>query len=308
MAKNIFVTGVSGYIGGSIAARLVSAGYNVSGLVRNEAAASRLKSIGITPVSGDLSETKLLIDYAMGADAVINAADADNEAAVKVFLSALKGSDKVFIHTSGSSIVADQADGEPSDEVFSETTKFTPQEHKKARVAIDQMVVQSAKDGLRPVVICPCLIYGKGLGIKSESVQIPLLIKQAIKSGVPRCVGRGKNIWSNVHIEDLTDLYLLVLEKKPAGGLFLFAENDEVTFRELAEKVREGLSLKAEVEEWPRSAAVAEWGMEAAVFALGSNSRVRGEQSRALGWTPRHKSVLTDVLRTCSVMREPTKV
>ena len=33
----IFVTGASGYIGGSVAARMMAAGHQVSGLVRSEA-------------------------------------------------------------------------------------------------------------------------------------------------------------------------------------------------------------------------------------------------------------------------------
>ncbi len=49
---------------------------------------------------------------------VVDAADSDNEKAVKALVSALKGSDKVFIHTSGSSIVADQANGESADKVY----------------------------------------------------------------------------------------------------------------------------------------------------------------------------------------------
>ncbi|GII95979.1 hypothetical protein [Sinosporangium siamense] len=34
------------------------------------------------------------------------------------------------------------------------------------------------------------------------------------------------------------------------------------------------------------------WGYEPAVYALGSNSRVRGHAARAdLGWSPKHTSV-----------------
>ena len=34
--KTVFMTGVTGYIGGSVAARLLKAGYHVNGLARNE--------------------------------------------------------------------------------------------------------------------------------------------------------------------------------------------------------------------------------------------------------------------------------
>ncbi len=300
MVTKVFVTGAAGYIGGSVAARLVSAGYEVHGLTRSQSNADKLESMGIKAVVGDLSDSALLTKCATETDAVIDAADADNAAAVKSLIAALAGSDKVFIHTSGSSIVADQANGESSEIILSETTQYKPHEHKQARVNIDKQVTDSAAQGIRSVVICPCMIYGKGLGTKAESTQIPMLIKQAMKSGVARCIGKGNNIWSTVHIEDLADLYLNVIEKKPQGGVFLFAENGEVTFKQLAEKIKESLDLKTGVEEWPIESAAAEWGFETSVFALGSNSRIRAERSRQLGWTPQHNSALEDVRRSCS--------
>jgi hypothetical protein len=48
---------------------------------------------------------------------------------------------------------------------------------------------------------------------------------------------------------------------------------------------------------WPIEDAIAEWGCERAVYALGSNSRVRGRRAGAWGWTPLHASVLDWVAR-----------
>jgi uncharacterized protein YbjT (DUF2867 family) len=46
----IFVTGATGYIGGSIAERLVALGHDVSGLVRSANKIPPLKERGIEPV------------------------------------------------------------------------------------------------------------------------------------------------------------------------------------------------------------------------------------------------------------------
>jgi nucleoside-diphosphate-sugar epimerase len=120
---------------------------------------------------------------------------------------------------------------------------------------------------------------------------LPALASQARKSGIARHVGRGLNIWSNVHIDDVAELYLLALEKAPAGS-FLFAENGEASFREMVGAISERLGTGA-AQPWPVEDAVKEWGFERAVYALGSNSRVRGRQTRALtGWAPQHESVL----------------
>ncbi|MBP9090306.1 NAD-dependent epimerase/dehydratase family protein [bacterium] len=311
MAKQVFVTGVAGYIGGSVAARLVKAGYKVKGLTRLEANKDKLKAIGIEAVIGDLGDIALVTKHAQEADIVIDAADSDNEEAVKTFLEALKGSGKIFIHTSGSSIVSDQANGEPSENIFDDHlyepgSTFKPDTQKQPRVDIDKLVLDAAKDGITSMVICPCLIYGKGSGIKPESQQIPNLANEARQSGVAKCIGRGENIWSTVHIDDLTELYLKAIEKGQAG-LFLFAENGEITFKEIAQTIKKALNLKTDILEWPVQEAIDSLGFGTAVFGLGSNSRIRGVQSRELGWQPSRKNVLEDAQRTCNALTAAAK-
>jgi nucleoside-diphosphate-sugar epimerase len=300
MAEKVFVTGAAGYIGGSVASLLVKNGYQVKGLTRSETKAKELKSRGIEAVIGDLSDVGLLAKWAAEADIVVDAANSDNATAVTTFIEALSGSNKVFIHTSGSSIVSDRANGEPSAQVFNEDTQYKPDPDKQSRVDIDNQIIASAKLGIRSVVICPCLIYGQGLGANPESQQVPALIKQAIKSSTARCIGRGQNIWSTIHIADLANLYLTVIKNAPEGGVFLFAESGEVSFKDLVEKIRASLSIKNPVEEWPIEEAIKEWGFGASVFGLGSNSRIRGERSRKMGWQPTQESVLDDVPRCCS--------
>ncbi len=61
---NVFITGATGFIGGTIAARLLAAGHRVSGLVRNPAQADALAALGIAPVAGTLDDRDLLIAQA----------------------------------------------------------------------------------------------------------------------------------------------------------------------------------------------------------------------------------------------------
>ena len=286
----VFVTGASGFIGGSVAVRLVQAGHAVRGLARNPIKAEELRSLGVDPVLGDLGDAELLTTEAGRADAVVNAADSDHRGAVDTLVEALAGTGKALVHTSGSSVVGDDARGEPSDAVFTDESPVEPTPDKAARVAIDRHVVAAANRGLRSVVLCNSLIYGWGLGPHRESIQIPDLVRQARRSGVPRHVGRGLNVWSTVHVEDVADLYLLALDKAPAGS-FVFVENGEASFRDMTDAIGRALGL-GEAQPWSISEAVAEWGYERAVYALGSNSRVRSRRARELGWAPRHASVL----------------
>jgi nucleoside-diphosphate-sugar epimerase len=194
----IFVTGASGFIGGSIAAGLVRAGHRVRGLIRNPEHAAELERLGIEPVVGTLDDRALLVAQAQAADAVINAASSDHGAAVEALIEGLAGSGKPFLHTSGSSIVGDASGGEAgAARIYSEDALPEPTEDKAARVAIDRLVLEAAHKNIRSAVLCNTLIYGHGAVAGSASVQLPRLVRQAQKSGVVRHVGSGGNIWSS---------------------------------------------------------------------------------------------------------------
>ncbi|MET1079612.1 MAG: NAD-dependent epimerase/dehydratase family protein [Pseudomonas sp.] len=287
----IFITGAGGFIGGSLATGLAQAGHQVSGLVRDPQQALELRALGIEAVLGTLDDRDLLIAQAQAADAVINAASSDHRGAVEALIEGLAGSAKVLLHTSGSSIVGDACGGErASDQVFEEDALPAPTADKAARMAIDQLVLDAASRGIRSAVLCNTLIYGHGLGLSRDSVQLPRLLKQAQRSGVVRHVGRGLNIWSNVHIADVVELYRLALERTPAGT-FYFVESGEAAFRDMSQAIADALHL-GQAQDWPLEQAVAEWGYEMANYGLGSNSRVRGQHARQLlGWTPRQPTV-----------------
>ena len=288
----IFITGASGFIGGSIAAHLVRAGHQVRGLIRNPEHSAELQRLGIEPVIGTLDDRDLLIAEAQAADAVINAASSDHEGAVKALIDGLAGSGKPFLHTSGSSIVGDASGGEAGEaRIYHEDALPTPTADKAARVAIDQLVLNAAQQNIRSAVLCNTLIYGHGAVPGSASVQLPRLVRQAQKSGVVRHVGSGGNIWSNVHIDDVAELYRLALEKTPAGT-FYFVESGEASFRDMSAAIARVMKL-GEPQNWPLEEAQKEWGYEMASYGLGSNSRVRGERARKLlGWQPKRTSVI----------------
>jgi nucleoside-diphosphate-sugar epimerase len=288
---NVFVTGAAGFIGGSIATGLVQAGHNVTGLVRSAEQADELKALGMNAVIGTLDDSQLLAQQARAADAVINAASSDHRGAVAALLDALRGSNKVFLHTSGSSIVGDASGGKSSDDIYYEDNLPEPTVDKADRVAIDNLVLAAAQDGVNSAVICNTLIYGHSLGVNRDSVQLPRLLKQARKSGVVRHVGTGQNIWSNVHIEDVVALYQLALTKN-VPGTFYFVESGEASFIDMTTAMAEALNL-GEPQDWSLQDAEAEWGYEMANYGLGSNSRVRGKHARELlGWTPKRTSVV----------------
>lgn len=288
----IFLTGATGYIGGSVATKLIAAGHRVRGLVRSQGKADQLEKSGVEPVIGTLDDADLLGTEARQADGVIDTASADHLASVVTFISALEGTEKPFIHTSGSSVIGDDARGlYASDMIFDEESTLVVEASKQPRRAVDQLVVGAADRGVRSAVICPSNIYGVGRGIGLRSVQIPALVDNALQMGVVQIVGNGMNRWSNVHIDDLTDLYLLVLATAPPGA-FYFAENGEASFADIGAAISARLGLGA-VQNLSAADAAHKWGEGRAFYSLGSNSRVRAKRARTeLGWAPRHHSVI----------------
>jgi nucleoside-diphosphate-sugar epimerase len=293
----IFVTGASGFIGGSFAAEAVRRGHRVRGLVRSAEKAQACTEFGIVPVHGTLADHDLLASEACAADAVVNAASSDDRPAIDALLDALAGSGKALLHTSGSSIVADDAGGEPSEAVFDEGHLPEPTKDKAARVALDQAILTT--DGIRSIVLCNALIFGDALGPDARSVQLPLLIEYARETGKAAYIGRGLNRWSTVHIADVVDLYLLALERAPAHT-FTFVESGEASFADMAGSIADGLGLGDPISIMI-AAAEARWGRARARYSLASNSRVRSVRAAALGWSPTRLSVhqwIADHLRT----------
>ena len=284
----IFLTGANGFIGGAVASRLIAEGHAVRGLVRDKTKADAVAAHGIEAVIGSLDDAALLQAEARASDGVVNAANSGHRGAVDALIAGLAGSDKPLIHTSGTSVVADRAMGEPSDRIFHEDTPIEPEPERVARVAIDRLVLDTS--GIRSVVLCNSMIYGNALGVPAQSVQVPVLAQQARDSGVARYIGRGLNRWSNVHIADVAQLYALAITKAPAGS-FIYVENGEEALGAVALAIAKRLGL-GPAQSWPAEQAIAAWGREKATFSLGSNSRVRGKRaSEILGWRPKHRSI-----------------
>jgi nucleoside-diphosphate-sugar epimerase len=282
----IFMTGASGYIGGTVADSLIKAGHSVAGLARTEGSAAKLRAHGIGAVRGELSAHSIVRAAARNADAVINCADASDPFVVAAIVEGLCGSGKAFLHTSGSSVIGDKAAGGFSPKIHHEDTPFDPLPEKVQRVAVDRTVLASASQGVRSVVLCPCLIYGQGRGANPDSIQVPSLIRQAVKSGIPRYIGAGENVWSTVHIEDVASAFLLALDAA-RGGSFYYIENGEASLKSIVQSIARLLGGKRLPESWGIDEAIAEWGPQAAWISLGGNSRISAEKARRmLGWKP----------------------
>jgi nucleoside-diphosphate-sugar epimerase len=103
--------------------------------------------------------------------------------------------------------------------------------------------------GVATTIIMSPTIYGIGSGAFNKiSIQVPTMMRSAIKSGQAIMIGKGKGIWDYVHIADLARLYELLVLKVIAGEQIptgesgiLFSSTGRYSWRELAENVASAL-------------------------------------------------------------------
>lgn len=294
---NVFMTGATGYIGGTVAVKLLQAGHRVAGLIRPDSRfqISDLEATGVEPVVGALDDLDVLAEQAARADVVINTANVDHRPSVDAFMAAVKGTPKLFIQTGGSAIVADCAGGAANDAVYDEDTPINPLPLRVVRNQVKDDILAAGKKGVRSIVIAPPMIYGRGLGLNPESIQIPMMIAAAKKFGIAKYVGKGANRWSNVHVEDLADLYLLAMEKGTPGAYY-YAENGEESMQHICESISRMLGFGGATASMTLDDAKAEYGEVPADYSFGSNSRIRAVRTRTeLGWSPLRPSLLDEI-------------
>jgi nucleoside-diphosphate-sugar epimerase len=293
----VFLTGATGYIGSAVAEALQKAGHKVTGLARTPEKAKQLEARGIRACLGDLLKPETIAAAARSAEGVIHTANTNDAsspqvdlAVVRAMLSALEGSGKPFVYTSGVWVL-----GSTGDKVADEQTPVNPTPLVAQRPAIEQEVLAYKGRGVRTVVIRPALVFGRGGSIPA------MLTKSARETGATTYVGDGRNRWPFVGVEDLAQLYVLALLKAAPGSLYNAAHGPSFRVREVAEAASMGAGAKGKTQTWPLEEARKAMGAFADALVL--DQQVSGEKAKKeLGWSPQAASVLDD-LKTGSYAR-----
>jgi nucleoside-diphosphate-sugar epimerase len=99
-----------------------------------------------------------------------------------------------------------------------------------------------------------------------------------------------------VHVDDLADLFLLALERAPAGTLLLAVNDDEAhPVAELAAAASRGAGAGV-TQAWPLEEARQKLGAYADALVL--DQRASGRRAKELlGWSPSRPGILEDLER-----------
>ena len=289
---HVFVTGATGFIGTVVIEHLQKRGHTVTGLARQAEAAQQLQSHQATPLQGSLQGVAVLTQAAREADGVIHLGFGRSQDAVETdrqnietFLSALAGSNKPFIYTSGSMVT-----GDTGDQMTDETAPLDTKGAAAWRGQHEGLTLAGVQRGVRAIVIRPAsIVYGRdGGGVVTG------LLRSAREQGVVRYVGDGNNRKTPVYVDDLASLYVLALEQAGAGEVFIGAAEEIVTQKQVAVAASQAGGAGGKVDSWPYDEAVKVIGFFAYIQSL--NSVVSGAKARrVLGWNPSGPTLMEEL-------------
>ena len=286
----VFVTGAAGFIGTATTRELIANGHEVLGLARSDANVAALEKMGASVHRGSLEDLDSLRQGARETDGTIHLAFihdfsrfAENgqvdKRAIEAMGDALAGTNKPFIATSGTGLVA------PGGLV---TEDMRPPAAANAPRVSEQVGLAYAARGVRAMAIRLPQVHG-GDGAAGL---VTYLLEIAKQTRVVAYVDDGSARWPSAHRLDVARLYRLALEKGAAGAIYHAVAEEGVPMRQIADVL--GRALNVPVKSIKKEEAGAYYGplaMFAGLDVPASSAKTRA----ALGWKPTEIGMIADI-------------
>ena len=245
----LLVTGGSGFLGSRLIAKLVSEQQEVLALSRSAAADEKLRTLGATPVRGDLDGSPLTLP---ALDAVVHAAahfrfagprapyfrtNVDGTAALLTAAEAAGANS--FIYVSAAAVVMDDR-GSPLCKA-NETAPTFPDSFSgyiASKARGEALVLAANKPGFRTLALRPPGIWGPGDAFSRE-------IPRAIGSGQFAFVDRGDYGCSTCHVDNVIEAIGCALASEIGGRVYFVNDREPTRFRDFIASLAalQGLSI-----------------------------------------------------------------
>jgi len=222
--KSVLVTGGAGYVGAALIPKLLKKGYQVK-VVDLYIYGDVLKEVKNNPnlieVKGDIRDRKLMDREMAGMDAVIHLACISNDpsyeldphlgkeinydAFVQLVDIAKREKTKRFIYASSSSVYGVKATPDVTEDLALEPLT----DYSKYKAACEKVLLKETADDFIYTIIRPATVCGYSPRLRLD-LTVNILTNHAINKGEITVFG-GEQMRPNIHIEDMTDLYVYLL-------------------------------------------------------------------------------------------------
>lgn len=283
---NILIFGATGYIGSRVAQAFVSAGYHVTGLVRNMSRISALPT-HVQPLIGDLRQPEKVAELCADFDAIINTgfpshgqdwfeSVALEEHLHRRLVEALSGSNKTLIVTNGTIFLGDSGEGR-----LTEAAPIQADHPAAIRAHSTSIVLNGAKQGIRAMELrLASFVYGEG-----GSIFLPLLMETARRTYQSIYVESGCIGISTLHVRSAARAFVKALELGKPGEIYHIASDEEPLVHQVANAIAIGVGNNCQARSVSHAAAVEITDFFTTLF-LTTNNRLDSSKARAeLGWS-----------------------
>ncbi len=252
--QTILVTGGAGYVGSALVPKLIKAGHRVKVLDLYLYGDDIFDGVGAHPrleqVRGDIRDRLLLERVVSGCDAVIHLACISNDPSFELDPSlgrsinfdafaplvdiSRRGGVKRFVYASSSSVY-----GVKQDEDVTEDLPLEPlTDYSKYKADCERILLEMRQPGFTVLILRPATVCGYSPRLRLD-LTVNILTNHAVNNRGIKVFG-GAQRRPNIHIEDVSDLYVQAMEwpAELIDGKVYNAGYENHTVSEIAEIVR----------------------------------------------------------------------
>ncbi|NES83117.1 MAG: NAD-dependent epimerase/dehydratase family protein [Moorea sp. SIO2B7] len=261
--KQVLVTGGAGYVGSVLVPKLLEAGYQVKVIdlyIYGDNVLDAVKdNPGLEQIKGDIRDRALLEKIMPGCDAVIHLACISNDPSFELnpdlgksinydafldLVDVAKDKEvKRFIYASSSSVY-----GIKETENVTEDLPLEPlTDYSKYKAMCEDVLLSKRESGFVTLILRPATVCGYSPRLRLD-LTVNILTNHAVNNGKITVFG-GEQKRPNIHIEDMTDLYVkcLQLPDEAIDGKIFNAGYENHKVSEIAQMVRNVVGDSVEI-------------------------------------------------------------